>query len=46
MKPKATLSVDGDEWTIKIETMVKNEVVKFKMGQKFEHTTPFGVKLS
>jgi len=43
VKPKAIINIEGDAWTIKIETMIRTETVKFKMGEKFEHKTPFGV---
>jgi hypothetical protein len=45
LKPKATITVEGDLWTIKIETMIRNEMIKFKMGEKFEHKTSIGISL-
>jgi endonuclease YncB( thermonuclease family) len=38
-KPKVTITVDGDKWTLKSETMVKSSCIEFKLGEEFEETT-------
>jgi hypothetical protein len=38
-KPKLIISVDGDKWTLKSETLVKSTSVEFKLGEEFDETT-------
>jgi hypothetical protein len=38
-KPKLIISVDGDKWTLKSETLVKSTCIEFKLGEEFDETT-------
>jgi len=38
-KPTVTISIDGDTWTLKSETLFKNSKVEFKLGVEFDETT-------
>jgi len=38
-KPKVTITVEGDKWTMKSETLVKSSCIEFTLGQEFDETT-------
>jgi hypothetical protein len=38
-KPKLIITVDGDKWTVKSETLVKTSSMEFKLGEEFDETT-------
>jgi len=38
-KPTLVISVDGDTWTLKSETLLKNTKVVFTLGVEFDETT-------
>jgi len=38
-KPTLIISVDGDTWTLKSETLLKNTKTEFKLGVEFDETT-------
>jgi len=38
-KPTLIISVEGDTWTLKSETLIKNTKVQFKLGVEFDETT-------
>merc|ERR1711994_257188 len=40
--PVMEVSEDGGVWTIKTSTTLKSMELKFKLGEKFEETTPDG----
>ncbi|CAH1800879.1 unnamed protein product [Owenia fusiformis] len=44
-KPNQEISQDGDEWSIKTLSTVKNTEVKFKLGEAFDETTADGRKV-
>ncbi|XP_064612265.1 sodium/calcium exchanger regulatory protein 1-like [Liolophura sinensis] len=44
-KPEQHISVDGDNWTIKTTSLVKNTEIKFTLGQEFDETTADGRKV-
>jgi hypothetical protein len=39
-KPTVTISVDGDTWNMKSETLFKNSKLQFQIGVEFDETTP------
>ncbi|XP_049767025.1 fatty acid-binding protein, muscle-like [Schistocerca cancellata] len=43
--PVMELLRDGDEWTMKVTTVVLNTVTKFRLGQEFDNVTPDGRKV-
>eukprot|EP00088_Acartia_fossae_P005979 TRINITY_DN12718_c0_g1_i4.p1 TRINITY_DN12718_c0_g1~~TRINITY_DN12718_c0_g1_i4.p1 ORF type:complete len:138 (-),score=29.94 TRINITY_DN12718_c0_g1_i4:119-532(-) len=43
--PSLEISQNGDEWTLLFKTPMKNNNMKFKFGEEFEETTPFGAKM-
>jgi hypothetical protein len=38
-KPKVSISVDGNKWTLKSETLVKSSCIEFQLGVEFDETT-------
>jgi len=38
-KPTLVISVDGDTWTLKSETLFKNTKIQFQLGVEFDETT-------
>jgi hypothetical protein len=38
-KPKVTITVDGNKWTLKSETLVKSSCIEFQLGVEFDETT-------
>jgi len=39
-KPTMTISIDGDTWNMKSETLFKNNKMQFQLGVEFDETTP------
>jgi len=39
-KPTVIISVDGDTWNMKSETLFKNSKLQFQLGVEFDETTP------
>ena len=44
-KPLVTLSQDGEDWTMKSESLVKTTETKFQMDKQFEEVTADGRKV-
>lgn len=44
-KPEQHITIDGDNWTIKTTSLVKNTEIKFTLGQEFDETTADGRKV-
>jgi len=38
-KPTVTISVEGDTWNLKSETLFKNSKIQFQLGVEFDETT-------
>jgi hypothetical protein len=39
-KPTLTISIEGDTWNMKSETLFKNQKLHFSLGVEFDETTP------
>jgi len=44
--PVVEITEEGGEWTIKQSTTLKTVTLKFKLGEKFDETTPDGREVS
>lgn len=44
-KPSQDIKIDGDKYTIKTESLVKNTLIEFKLGEQFDETTADGRKV-
>jgi len=38
-KPTLTISIEGDTWNLKSETLFKNNKIQFQLGVEFDETT-------
>ena len=45
IKPSQIITVDGDKWTIKTVSTIKNSEISFTIGREFEEKTVDGRKV-
>ncbi|XP_023334988.1 fatty acid-binding protein [Eurytemora carolleeae] len=45
VSPGLKITQSGDEWKLVFTTPVKDQTIKFKLGEEFEETNPMGEKM-
>lgn len=45
IKPTQQISIEGNKWTIKTHSTLKNTEISFVLGEEFEETTADGRKV-